>query len=416
LIIVFSMKGNEMFLHLIEDEKFMSEMIALFKRCDPGNHQFVIMKQDAQCILNHLNGVENVSFIQWQSQTCQQLQTKLSNYTAVFIHGLFNPCYVELVKKASPEAVFVWVFWGGELLLFDRYRSSLLLLETRLLRLKHRAFPWLAVNFRKYGGMIRQGQFYQLIQSLFGLAKRTSAAQVSNLATNLKDAIKRMNYIIPIIEDDFFLLQKMFSPSAKRLTWNYSVGISLDRFKQRQVSKKNWLVGNSAHYTNNHIEIFRQLRKIKKFDAKIIVPLSYGDLRYRETILRTGRRFWPDRFAPLLEFMPRDRYCDLINTCSCAFFNTRRQQAMGNIVLLLSLGVKIFLREENPAYRFLKRNELAIFSIQENISPSSVEVFEPLSEGTVESNRNILRRLYGESAQWHRTMEMLNELKEKSGK
>ncbi len=400
-----------MFLHLIEDEKFIAEMIRLFEQCDPGNHQFVIIKQEPQSELCHLKGIDNVRLIPWHSQPYEELKAKLSDYTAIFIHGLFNRIYIEWVEKAPPEAVFVWVFWGGELLLFDRYRSGLLLPETRVLRFKNTMLPWLAVIWRKYSEMVRRGQFSSAVQSLRGASERTPQSQTLKVSVKLKNAIRRMNYIIPIIEDDFFMLQHMFSPSAKMLTWNYSVGISLDRFEQAKSKKEHWLVGNSAHYTNNHLEIFRQLRKIKTFNGKIIVPLSYGDPRYRDVILRTGRKFWKEQFTPLLEFMPREQYCELINTCSCAFFNTRRQQAMGNIVLLLSLGVKVFLREENPVYQFLRRKGVAVFSIQKHISPRSAEMMSPLPEQIVQSNREILRHLYGESAQRTRTMALLSELK-----
>ena len=46
-------------------------------------------------------------------------------------------------------------------------------------------------------------------------------------------------------------------------------------------SGNNILIGNSRSYANNHLEIFSILSKFNIANRKVIVPLSYGNMKGR---------------------------------------------------------------------------------------------------------------------------------------
>lgn len=80
----------------------------------------------------------------------------------------------------------------------------------------------------------------------------------------------------------------------KSVAWNYGAQSSMiDGGSDLEwVSGENILVGNSATPTNNHIEIFRILSRLRLPESsKIVVPLSYGDVHYREKIVELGIEF-----------------------------------------------------------------------------------------------------------------------------
>ena len=125
------------------------------------------------------------------------------------------------------------------------------------------------------------------------------------------------------------------------------------------------LVGNSASMTCNHKETFDLLVKAGFKNRKIIAPLSYGDAVYGEKTAELGKKFFSSDFKPLKDFMPMQDYVATIKKCCYVIMNHRRQQAVGNIVIMLYLGARIFLREENPTFPFLKDLGVEISSVQE---------------------------------------------------
>ncbi|MBR5372397.1 MAG: TDP-N-acetylfucosamine:lipid II N-acetylfucosaminyltransferase [Oscillospiraceae bacterium] len=110
------------------------------------------------------------------------------------------------------------------------------------------------------------------------------------------------------------------------------------------------IVGNSATDTNQHLDMFEKLAEYKNENIEIICPLSYGDSAYAETVIRTGRELFGDKFVPLTEFMDIETYYGYIARSAIAVFNNNRQQAMGNINAALGLGCKVYIRSDTAMW------------------------------------------------------------------
>lgn len=402
-----------MFLHLVDDEKFTDGSADLFEACDPGNHRYVIVCSNNPAQFRYIKKT-NVQIIRYESEEYRSLTQTLSDYTAVFVYSLFNKYHLDLVNKAPTEAVLVWFFGGGELLTTKKYWPTVMLPRTRLLYYKHRAIPWLKTNFYKYINLLRQGKVIALAQPLRKLMVSGRSPGDSALDTHLEKAIARMDYIAPVIPEDYEQLKKMVPCNAEIVNWNYSAGFSLCNMESWRVTGNNWLVGNASRYALNHIEMFRLLNKIKGHQGDVIVPLSYGDNElYKNDILRAGNHFFGKQFRPLLDYMPIEDYYATIRTCSAAFFNTPRQHAMGNIIRVLYIGARVFLREENPGYQFFKRYGAKVFSIQTDIPRTAETIDVPLDMTTIQQNRNAIVRIASEQVLQDKTLRMLTILKER---
>lgn len=143
------------------------------------------------------------------------------------------------------------------------------------------------------------------------------------------------------------------------------------------------VVGNSASQTNHHKEILGKLAKFKNENMAIYCPLSYGNKEYAGKVIAYGRSIFGEKFIPLCELMPLEQYRSFLNDCSIGFFNNDRQQAMGNINMLLGYGAKVFLRTDTPmwslyttqGYDVYDIGEVDRYSFQELIcrSPEKVE-------------------------------------------
>ena len=81
--------------------------------------------------------------------------------------------------------------------------------------------------------------------------------------------------------------------------------------------------------------------------------MSYsGKKGYVDHVLQSGRLLLGENFSPLLDFMPLDEYNRLQSDVSVALFGNWRQEAIGNIIVALYLGAKVFLSHVNPVYEW----------------------------------------------------------------
>ncbi len=124
------------------------------------------------------------------------------------------------------------------------------------------------------------------------------------------------------------------------------------------------VVGNSATPTNGHEEIFAYLSRFRDTGMEVYVPLSYGDPAYKQTVLAWGRDYLGDAFRPMEDFMEKETYFTHLAGCDIGIFNHNRQQAMGNITVMVSFGKKVYLRTDTPMWdRFRQGGAIAVYDV-----------------------------------------------------
>lgn len=156
----------------------------------------------------------------------------------------------------------------------------------------------------------------------------------------------------------------------------------------KSVYEDNILVCNSAAVSNNHSYVFKYLSRLDIGDRKVVVPVSYGGHpKYIEHIKRSGVRKFGSSFIALEDFLPLDEYNKLMLKSGLCIFGSWRQQAVGNIVIALYLGAKVFLSEKNPTYAEYKKRGIVLYAL-EDIDQKSLE--RPLTQEQREKNKKIL--------------------------
>jgi hypothetical protein len=71
-----------------------------------------------------------------------------------------------------------------------------------------------------------------------------------------------------------------------------------------------------------------------------------------------------DRFIPIADFLPSEKYLELLGQIDIAVFAHKRQQAMGNTISLLGLGKKLFLRSDTTQWQFLSGLGVKVFDLR----------------------------------------------------
>ena len=119
--------------------------------------------------------------------------------------------------------------------------------------------------------------------------------------------------------------------------------------------------------------------------------------------IKSGEKYFNSNFYPLLDFMPRDEYFELLSNSSTAIFYHYRQQAMGNIIALLYMGARVYFSRKSPVYAYCKRVGLNIYNFDSefNIYKNSV-----LEKEKADENRYILFKIFNQE----QVIETINSL------
>jgi hypothetical protein len=182
--------------------------------------------------------------------------------------------------------------------------------------------------------------------------------------------IRRVGHLVTYIEGDVELARQWYGAKGtyhECIMYLSNVVDPRITVEKTQIFAKNGLnilLGNSADPGNNHIEALERLLPYKDQDIKIYAPLSYGGQKHALKVMAYGREWFGDKFVPMTDFMPFERYLEFLNSLDIAIFNHRRQQAMGNTITLLGMGKTIYLKSNASHWRALsslgiKLNDLA---------------------------------------------------------
>jgi hypothetical protein len=245
---------------------------------------------------------------------------KMHQSKKVIIHGLFDIKLVYilfmmpwLLKKCY------WVMWGGDLYIYQ---------------LAERDWKWKVREFFR------------------------------------RPVIKNMGYFTTTVPGDYLLAKEWYGTNAKwihNLMYPSHLHRSSDEVSCKKKKNDTVLIqiGNSADPMNNHFEIIDKLEKYKKNNIEVYCPLSYGSDEHKNNVISYGAKKLGKKFVPMIEFMSFSDYNSHMACIDIAIFNHDRQQGMGNIIGLLSLGKKIIMKRSVTPFSFFSEIGLHVYSMDD---------------------------------------------------
>ncbi len=241
--------------------------------------------------------------------------------------------------------------------------------------------PWL---LKKCYWMIWGSDLYT-----YQLANRNWKWQVKEFFR--RPVIKRLGHLITYIEGDVELARKWYGATGK---FHECIMYTSNIYHEHAIpaeprSAINIQIGNSADPSNNHLEVFEQLANFRDENIALYVPLSYGNQEYAQTVIKAGVELFGERFKPMTDFMPFDKYLDFLGKIDIAIFNHKRQQAMGNTITLLGLGKKVYLRDDVTPWKMFETIGAKVYSTS-NIN------LAPLPAETIKHNQLTIKNSFSE--------------------
>lgn len=354
-------------IHLVNDEKIINRTIDVFEEVFPGENLFVVTNRTSsfKWVRKGKNVLSRTEFLR---------QKDKYPFSELYIH-LLNRRKMEVINTLPLEGVSVyWIIWG-----LDLYNKLL----------APKGFKMIDYSTSYYrndrGGLKRLWILFKEWQEKHA-AKRTIRF--------IKDKI---DYIVTDTTDNDYQYLLKYYPELQCKPWKdffyYPLDVILgEELMKCKVTGTHIMIGNSASGTNNHEYVMRILSKLDIRNRQVVVPLSYsGKESYVASVVQAGKELLGANFVPLLDFMPLTDYNQLQISVSVALFGNWRQEAIGNIVVALYLGAKVFLSAANPVYEWAQSHGLTVYEL-EKISQQDLDA--PLEDDIRLRNREILSSLY----------------------
>ena len=378
-------------LHCVLDEKFVDPMIDLTQQLWTGCiHHYVCFraKDHDYGFIKKTNLVDRIDSNEFDSLI------KNENYQVIILHCFYSVPY-KLIAKIPLNVKVIWFAWGYDI--YDSCYSHLPLIEK----------PLYHSHSKDYKKGIKDKSLRTLMAELY---------YKCFCQKMVEKAFNRIDYFSGVIPEEYDMIKENknnYFFKAKQLVFNYNNPLypyKLEKIEDPFVDGFDVQIGNSADCTNNHIDVLYLLSKYKLNDRKIIVSLSYaGTERYKKAVLSEGEKLLGDCFTPLTDYMPLQKYTQIVSSVRYSIFYLERQQAMGNIWLSLWRGCFVFLSETNPVYLHLKKRGYIVFSIQKDLELIAEKA--RLTRDEIRRNRTLLIEEHSYDAERIKAEAILDELR-----
>lgn len=330
-------------LHVFPDDKFFDNVSNYFDKLPNVNNIYPFYSPEAHKFV-YIKSITKVHVINDFKLYTNEFSRQ--DVDIIYFHSL-PPYFYRLFKYIPKSKKIIWWAWGYDIYYGNGICPPLIKLNLyKPITLQHiKSQPKSIYFYFKILYYVLTVPYYYLIR---------------------RKAINRIGWFSPVIPVEYDLMKsqcKFFH--AKPFMLRVGPGFSDISSFQYYNSTGNILIGNSLTFTNNHLDIFNILKKIKMADStKIIVPINYGtDFKDIENFKKMSdlgdKAFWIE------SFLPYDEYMKIIGSCTHAIFGVLRQQALGNINACMQRGVKVFLYRDSILYQYFKESGYKIFAIDE---------------------------------------------------
>lgn len=325
---------NYPYVHLMYNDKFCKPVILfLNKSFSVKDHLFIVQKQ----MEFEIPVCDNVVIIGTLDDVCLEY----SNIKKVICHSLFISGIFKywMANQSVQREKAYWLIFGGDL--YDAPSDDVAITVRK--------------NFRGYISVAADGDC-DVVKNKYSLeGKEYYRAIYAGPTDRSWDVIKKYH-------------TKKLSNNRIRIQVNNSCdGSTIDMLKQLSV------------YSDKDIEV--------------CTVLSYGNLEYKDSIIKCGKELFGERFLWLEEFVESDAYLAWIQQNDIFVLNQNRQQGVGNAIAALALGKKLYIKSNITTYSHLSSLGIRVFD-SNRISEESFEEFISYDDRIKESNINHVKILY----------------------
>lgn len=364
-------------LHLISDHQVIERTLGVYESIFPGCNEILVFNKDGS--FKRLKHDYNGRVVNIKNLRKVALNYNYSEITHVIVHYMTTD-KADFVKMIPQSLHVCWEIYG-----YDLYEQFLLPLGYEMYYTS--PIPYFKHPFvRHYFGAVMD-----LFLTFKGV-KYSLKCQRKKLFQYLANRVDSLQYCCKYDASFVEEVAERSIPSYE--VFNYSLSEVLGELEDKPFfDGNNILIGNSASLSNNHLYTLEKIRQIElPVNSKLVLPLSYGGTKeYAQTVIDEYTKVYPDRLEVLVDYMPLHDYNKIFLSLKAIILSAWRQESQGTAIMAFYLGIKVFMSERSPLYKWFKDCGFIVYTI-ENLNNDSFE--RPLSEDEKNRNRQIVLRRY----------------------
>lgn len=143
------------------------------------------------------------------------------------------------------------------------------------------------------------------------------------------------------------------------------------------------------------LAILDDLSRFKDENIKITTVLSYGKLKYKEQIIQKGKEIFGNKFNYLDKILSPGEYAIHLASVDILILNQNRQQGLGNSMVALNMGAKLFIRSEITTFEHLNSKGCKVFDTKQ-IKNMTFDEFVYLDDSTKKLNKENSEKFFSD--------------------
>jgi dTDP-N-acetylfucosamine:lipid II N-acetylfucosaminyltransferase len=320
----------------------------------------------------------NQTTYSWALLKLLEEETDLEDH--VFVFGLGKDHPMEYPYSAAMQSRLLFLKKPGDLVKIIRHIYQARWIYIHLLAYDPTLFFWY-LN-RK---LLRKSTWIVWGSDIYAFQKQNQSLRTRTYEWLRHKIIPVFPEIAAFVREDFDVIASIYGTSAGYIPILYPLPVNSAQLDQVVKSQNHGelvvMIGNSGDPTNNHLEMIELLSPFRDEAMKVVCPMAYGGTaEYRQIVKSAGFSTFGDNFIPWLEMKGKQEYAVQLAGVDITIMNHQRQQGLGNILALLYLGKKVFIRSTTTSWAFLGRNNCKVVAV-ESLNGMDFRTFsEPLAE------------------------------------
>lgn len=348
-------------LHIVIDDKFIDCAIDLFEDSSAVNTYVILDKHSPfKYIKKHSSKILEIG----KNYFFDQIQ--INNFDIIAFHTLDRYLY-DLVLQIPLSVKVLWLAWGYDI--YEPFLGAPAIISLKL----HRPYTRRVIKLLQKKSLLKwlKSSVKTMYMVLSG-KKRLMRMHETILQNKV---INRVDYMSTVLYSEYRLLCTLPHFKAEYFPFQYTDKVDKDKTDIWLTSNGyNILLGNSATFENNHLDVLIILKR-RNIRNKCVMPISYGDDKYREYLRKKSKKY--NNLIILDTFISKNEYESVLASCNVGVFGHIRQQALGNIIICIHFGMKLFFFEDSVVYKYLKEKEFIVYSIERDLTLQAIN--EPLT-------------------------------------
>jgi len=164
--------------------------------------------------------------------------------------------------------------------------------------------------------------------------------------------IPEFKYIGTVLDADYDKVKKLYGVTAANKKCKYMLGAFNNKEQAEKKNRKhiNIQAGHSGYKVTSTLETLDTLSKFKDEDIRIFSPLSYGDEKYIQEVIKKGKEIFGKKFIPITKQMSGTNFIKFISSMDIYIHNALVQMGLANVFTNIAYRSKVYLNAEGAVY------------------------------------------------------------------